>query len=111
MKRILSWIIMVPFALVVIVFSAVNRELITLDLWPLPHAITVPVFTLVLAVFIFGFLWVASPPGHRRPVAAAARAMRNGGRKRRSANSALSTTSSRNASVNWKKFKPLPTRQ
>lgn len=57
MKRILSWIIMVPFALVVIVFSAVNRELITLDLWPLPHAITVPVFTLVLAVFIFGFLW------------------------------------------------------
>lgn len=57
MKRILSWIIMIPFALVVIVFSAVNRELVALDLWPLPHEITVPVFTLVLAVFIFGFLW------------------------------------------------------
>lgn len=59
MKRILSWIIMVPFALVVIVFSAVNRDLVTLDLWPLPHEMTVPVFTLVLAVFIFGFLWGA----------------------------------------------------
>lgn len=71
MKRILSWVIMVPFALVVIVFSAVNRELVTLDLWPLPHEITVPVFTLVLAIFIFGFLWGAvaawtSAAGSRR---------------------------------------------
>lgn len=62
---------MIPFALVVIVFSAVNRELVTLDLWPLPHEITVPVFTLVLAVFIFGFLWGAaaawsSAAGNRR---------------------------------------------
>ncbi len=48
---------MIPFALVVIVFSAVNRGLITLDIWPLPNEITVPVFTLVLAVFIFGFLF------------------------------------------------------
>ena len=46
---------MIPFALVVIVFSAVNRDLVTLDLWPLPNEITVPVFTLVLAVFIY---WV-----------------------------------------------------
>ena len=50
---------MIPFALVVIVFSAVNRDLISLDLWPLPNEITVPVFTLVLAVFIFGFLFGA----------------------------------------------------
>lgn len=57
MKRFLTWLIMIPFALVVIVFSAVNRELVSLDLWPLPHEVTVPVFTLVLAVFIFGFLW------------------------------------------------------
>lgn len=48
---------MIPFALVVIVFSAVNRDLVTLDLWPFPHEVTVPIFTLVLAVFIFGFLW------------------------------------------------------
>lgn len=57
MKRILSWIIMIPFAVVVVVFSAVNRELVTLNLWPFPHEITVPTFTLVLAVFIVGFLW------------------------------------------------------
>lgn len=56
MKRIISWIVMIPFALVVIVFSAVNRELVTINLWPLPHELTVPMFTLILAVFIFGFL-------------------------------------------------------
>ncbi len=72
MKRILSWIIMIPFALLVIVFSAVNRDLITLDLWPLPNEITVPLFTLVLAVFIFGFLfggivaWVSAGTQRRK---------------------------------------------
>lgn len=71
MKRILSWIIMVPFAVVVIVFSAVNQELVTLDLWPFPVEITVPIFTLVLSIFIVGFLWGAgvawaSAAGSRR---------------------------------------------
>ncbi len=72
MTRILSWVIMVPFALVVIVFSAVNRDLVTLNLWPLPNEITVPVFTLVLAVFIFGFLfgaivaWISASSQRRR---------------------------------------------
>lgn len=56
MKRVISWIVMIPFALVVIVFSAVNRELVTINLWPLPHELTVPMFTLILGVFIFGFL-------------------------------------------------------
>jgi uncharacterized integral membrane protein len=72
MTRILSWVIMVPFALVVIVFSAVNRDLVTLNLWPFPNEITVPVFTMVLAVFIFGFLfgaivaWVSASSQRRR---------------------------------------------
>lgn len=56
MKRLVTWIVMAPFALVVIIFSASNRDLVALNLWPLPIEITVPVFTLVLAVFIFGFL-------------------------------------------------------
>lgn len=56
MKHILTWIIMVPLALVVIVFSAVNLELVTLDLWPLPMEITVPLYALVLCVFIVGFV-------------------------------------------------------
>lgn len=50
---------MIPLAVVVIVFSAVNRDLVTLSLWPLPHELTVPVFSMVLAIFIVGFLWGA----------------------------------------------------
>lgn len=56
MKRVISWIVMIPFALVVIIFSAVNRDLVTINLWPLPHELTIPMFTLILGVFIFGFL-------------------------------------------------------
>ena len=56
MKRIISWIVMIPFALIVIVFSASNLELVKLNLWPLPHEISVPMFTMILTVFIFGFL-------------------------------------------------------
>ena len=94
MKRFLTWLIMIPFALVVIVFSAVNRELVTLDLWPLPNEITVPVFTLVLAVFIVGFLWCL------QEVPDVMRAMHNGGLTRPSANCVPSATNSMIASGN-----------
>lgn len=47
---------MIPFAIVVIVFSASNLEQVTVNLWPLPQEITVPMFTMILTVFIFGFL-------------------------------------------------------
>lgn len=47
---------MIPFALIVIIFSASNLDVVTLNLWPLPQEISVPMFTLILTVFIFGFL-------------------------------------------------------
>lgn len=56
MKRIISWIVMIPFAIVVIIFSASNLELVTVNLWPMPHELTVPMFTMILTVFIVGFL-------------------------------------------------------
>ena len=56
MKRIISWIVMIPFALIVIVFSASNLDKVTINLWPLPHEISIPMFTMILAVFIVGFL-------------------------------------------------------
>lgn len=56
MKRIISWIVMIPFAVVVIVFSASNLDVVTLNLWPLPQEISVPMFTMILTVFIVGFL-------------------------------------------------------
>jgi len=55
-KRIISWIVMIPFAIVVMIFSASNLDKVTVNLWPLPQEITVPMFTMILTVFIVGFL-------------------------------------------------------
>ena len=63
---------MIPFAIVVIVFSAVNTGLVTLSLWPFPNSITIPVFTLVLSIFIVGFLmggivaWISGGTARRK---------------------------------------------
>jgi len=71
-NRILFWIVMIPFGLAVVFFSAVNQEPVTLNMWPLPLEATVPVFTVVLAVFIFGFLlgafvaWLSGAGSRRR---------------------------------------------
>jgi uncharacterized integral membrane protein len=51
----LSWIIMIPTAIAVIVFAAFNRGGINVDFWPFPYAITVPLFSVVLASLLVGF--------------------------------------------------------
>jgi uncharacterized integral membrane protein len=50
-----SWIIMIPTAIAVIVFAATNRGAVSIDLWPFPYAITLPLFSLVLAILLVGF--------------------------------------------------------
>ncbi|MEE8271995.1 MAG: lipopolysaccharide assembly protein LapA domain-containing protein [Alphaproteobacteria bacterium] len=52
--RYLSWIITLPIALVVILFSVSNREPVTLGIWPLPFTVGVPLFLVVLAVLVLG---------------------------------------------------------
>lgn len=51
----LSWIIMIPTAIAVIVFAAINRGAISVDFWPFPYAITLPLFSVVLASLLVGF--------------------------------------------------------
>ncbi len=57
MKKFFSWIVMIPFAVVVIVFCAANRGLVDVNLWPLPFTIGLPLFSVVLSTFVFGFLF------------------------------------------------------
>ena len=56
MARLISWLIMLPLAMVVVVFTIANRGLVSLDLWPMPVAIDVPVFALGLVGCFVGFL-------------------------------------------------------
>lgn len=57
MSKILSWFVTIPLALVIIVFSLVNRGPVAVDFWPLPVIIDIPLFALVLVILAIGVLW------------------------------------------------------
>lgn len=59
MRRI-SWIVTIPFALIVVVFALTNREAASLQLWPLDIYIEMPIFLLILLSLLIGFLIGAS---------------------------------------------------
>jgi uncharacterized integral membrane protein len=73
--RLLSWIILLPVALAAVSFSVVNREPVSLDLWPLPYTVETPVFLIILLSLIAGFVWggmvawVSAMRGRRRAIA------------------------------------------
>ncbi len=60
MVKLLSWIILAPLALFIIVFSVSNRAPVTLELWPLPFAMEPPLFAVVLVGAVLGFLFGAA---------------------------------------------------
>lgn len=56
MAKVFFWIIVVPFAAVIVVFSVNNRAEVTLDLWPLDVvSAPLPVFLIVLGGLVAGF--------------------------------------------------------
>ena len=69
MKRTL-WMLFVglPVALVAVVFSIANRQGMTINLWPLERSQDLPVFAVILAAVVVGFLlgaivmWLSSAP-------------------------------------------------
>ncbi|OHC73792.1 MAG: hypothetical protein A3G18_05310 [Rhodospirillales bacterium RIFCSPLOWO2_12_FULL_58_28] len=56
MTRLLSWIVTAPLAIIVIAFSVSNRSTVTLELWPLPFVVEMPLFVAVLGGAVAGFL-------------------------------------------------------
>ena len=80
MKRLLSWIIMAPVTLVVIVFTVENLQDVEIGLWPLDGKWSVPLYLIALLCILFGFIaggvvaWVS---GGRRRRKARALADRN----------------------------------
>jgi len=70
MKRLLSWIVMAPITLVVIVFTAENLQDVEVGVWPLAGKVTVPLYLVALLCILFGFIaggvvaWISG--GRRR---------------------------------------------
>ena len=75
MKR-LSWILTLPLMVVAVTFAIANREVVTLDLWPLAMTVQAPLFVLVLGSAVVGLLagavvaWFSSGATRRRARAA-----------------------------------------
>lgn len=57
--KILSWLLFIPFALVVVIFAVSNRNLIAVDFWPLPFSQDIPLYLLSLGTMAFGFFFGA----------------------------------------------------
>jgi len=80
-SKVIYWIVVLPLAASIIVFSVNNRSEIVLDLWPLDAvSVPVPVFAIVLASMLAGFLaggivaWISAGRTRRRLRAEARRA-------------------------------------
>ena len=78
--RIFSWIVMVPVALFVIVFSVANRAEVGVDFWPFEYVAPLPLFAVALVAAFAGFVagafvaWISGHGARRRGRAAARRA-------------------------------------
>jgi len=54
--RLISWVIVAIVAIAAMSFAISNRELVTLNLWPLPFAPSIPIYLTVLGSALIGFL-------------------------------------------------------
>lgn len=71
MKR-FSWILTLPLIAVAVIFAIANREMTTLDLWPLELSPRLPLFVILLVCVGFGLAvgglasWLSAAPGRQR---------------------------------------------
>jgi uncharacterized integral membrane protein len=54
--RLLQWVVFLLVALIVIVFVVQNRQQVDVSLWPLPFTKPAPLFAIIIACVLFGFL-------------------------------------------------------
>lgn len=57
MMKFIFWIVVFVIGVIVIAFSVANREVVTVDLWPSPYSIDLPVFGVALVTLFIGFIW------------------------------------------------------
>ena len=54
--KIIGWIIGVPLALVILVFSVANRGNVAVDMWPLPIVTEIPIYLIAFAGLALGLI-------------------------------------------------------
>ena len=86
--KFVSWIIMLPVAVVAVAFAVSNRDAVAVALWPFPGSLAAPLYAIVLAAVVVGFL-----AGGAVAWLSAGRARRQARRSTRRAESAEDTLS------------------
>ena len=54
--KLLSRLVFVPVAAIVVVFAVTNRQPVSLELWPFPFAVDLPLYLAVLGALVIGIL-------------------------------------------------------
>jgi uncharacterized integral membrane protein len=54
--KLLSWLVVALVAVVLILFAVSNRETVSLALWPLPALVDLPLYLVILATLLVGFV-------------------------------------------------------
>ncbi|MBY0431482.1 MAG: LapA family protein, partial [Rhodospirillales bacterium] len=57
--KIFLWIMGLPLAIVAVLFAITNRQVVAMDLWPLPLVVNAPLYLPILAALGFGALFGA----------------------------------------------------
>ena len=56
LRRVLNTLVTVPVTIVLVTFAVSNRQEVFLSLWPLSEGVAIPLYLLVLALFLLGAL-------------------------------------------------------
>ena len=54
--RLLQWVLFLLVAFIVVTFMVQNREMVDVSLWPLPFVKPAPLWSIIIACLLFGFL-------------------------------------------------------
>ena len=54
--RVLHWVVFLLIALIIVVFVVQNRHVVEVSLWPFPFMQQAPLFAVIVACVLFGFL-------------------------------------------------------
>ena len=55
-SRLMVWLVAIPAGVIVAFFAIANRHVVTVDMWPLPYSVSLPLFLVLIGTVIFGFL-------------------------------------------------------
>ena len=78
--RVVFWIVALPIVAIAMAFAVSNHENVTIDLWPAPYRLDVPLYIAVTGALLLGFVvgvtygWIGSLRARHRARAEAKRA-------------------------------------